>query len=29
MASASQLDDLKFQLNTIEAMVQDIKDCCP
>jgi len=23
------LDDLKFQLNTIEAMVQDIKDCCP
>jgi hypothetical protein len=23
------LDDLKFQLNTIEAIVQDIKDCCP
>jgi hypothetical protein len=22
------LDDLKFQLNTIEAMLQDVKDCC-
>jgi hypothetical protein len=24
------LDDLKFRLNTIEAMLQDVKDCsCP
>ena len=23
------LDDLRFQLNTIQTTVEDIKDCCP